>query len=442
MSATVLPPTCDVVVAGGGPAGSSAATLLQRAGLDVVLLEKAQHPRPQVGESVLPHVWKFLDLLGVADAIREEQFVKKMGGIIAWNDSLHQISFSEFGITGGSGLHVERDRFDEILLRHAETEGVRVFEKVAAQDVDIDDDGVTVTYHDHRNAAKTEGAIRCRYLVDATGYQTLMASKCQSRKLVGKGGHYVGIWGYFRNARFLGVDAHAYPDTNVHDVRPVTFVLSFADGWAWHIVLRGKTSVGLVINKDDVRKGKGKEGLEHYFLETCAGIPYLRDLLEGAEFIPGSLAVRPDYSYYNETIAGDRFFCVGDAAGFVDPIFSQGVQAAFFNATVCAWAIESILKRPQRAQAYRRIYTNQVKQYYAFIRAISFGHMDGEEGMDLALAQRLMRFLPENERELALAAAATTHRAENFLHLARQDSTNTGTTHIPIRMKPLERLFI
>lgn len=442
MSRTSIPPTCDVVVAGGGPAGSSAATYLQHAGLDVVLLEKARHPRPQVGESLLPHVWKFLDLLGVSDAIREEGFVQKTGGIIAWNDTLHQITFSDFGITGGSGLHVERDRFDEILLRHAEKEGVQVFEEVAALDVDINDDGVTVTYSDNRGDTKMLGTIRCRYLVDATGYQTLMASKYKTRKLVGQSGHYVGIWGYFRNARFLGADAHAYPDTEVHNVRPVTFVLSFADGWVWHIVLRGKTSVGLVINKDDVRKGSGKEGLEQYFLNTCASIPYLRDLLAEAQFIPGSLSVRPDYSYYNETIAGDHFFCVGDAAGFVDPIFSQGVQAAFFNAATCAWALESTLKRPQRAKTYRNIYINQVKQYYAFIRAISFGHMDGKKGMDVHLAQRLMKFLPENERELALAAAATTHRAENFLRLAKHESAKTGSENTPIRLKPLERLYI
>jgi flavin-dependent dehydrogenase len=143
-----IPKSCDVLVIGGGPAGSSAAALLAKAGIDVVLLEKALHPRPQVGESLIPHFWKYTDQTGASALIEQEGFVAKAGGITVWNGKIHRIAFAEFGFTRPA-LHVERDRFDFLLLQHAASLGAGVYQQVGVKGVDFSDpDRLRVHYLD------------------------------------------------------------------------------------------------------------------------------------------------------------------------------------------------------------------------------------------------------------------------------------------------------
>ena len=122
---------------------------------------------------------------------------------------------------------------------------------------------------------------------------------------------------------------------------------------AWHIQLREMVSVGLIINTSKIKR-MGKQEQETYFLSTVKKIPYLRELLEPATYIEGSMAFRPDYSFYSTKPAGKNFGCIGDAGAFVDPIFSHGCQAAFYSASVCAWAVEASFNRPDRAENYGR----------------------------------------------------------------------------------------
>src|SRR5512139_3552876 len=135
---TAIPQSCDVLVIGGGPAGSSAATHLAQAGFDVVLLERAIFPRNQVGESLIPHIWKFTDMTGVSEKIEQEGFLAKAGSSTVWNDNIRQLLFSDLGYTR-PGLHVERDNFDDILLKHAESCGAQVFDEVAVKRFDFSD---------------------------------------------------------------------------------------------------------------------------------------------------------------------------------------------------------------------------------------------------------------------------------------------------------------
>ncbi len=165
-----IPSYADVVVIGGGPAGSSAATHLAQAGIEVVLLEKTQFPRNQVGESLIPHIWKFTDLTGVSDKIRQEGFLAKAGGITVWDDNIRQILFSDFGYER-PGLHVERDIFDHLLLTHAEECGAQVFQQVAVKNIDFDDVlRPEVVYLDKRGQSNAKGAIHCQYITDVTRY--------------------------------------------------------------------------------------------------------------------------------------------------------------------------------------------------------------------------------------------------------------------------------
>lgn len=420
-----VPKKCDVVIIGGGPGGSAAAGFLTKGGLHVVLLDKAKHPRPAVGESLIPHIWKLTDELGFSEKIKTDGFLPKAGGVVVWDGRIQLMRFSDFGYAGRSGLHVERDRFDELLLRHVEGLGASVFEEVIVRNVELDaPGGPVVRYDDRRGGGRAEGSISCRFVVDASGPAAVLAKQLDSRKLVHSDTKFVGLWGYFKNARYFGVDGESHAPSEVRDAKPVTLVIKYEDGWIWDIVLRGETSVGFVMSTDRV-KSMDRSERERYFLETCRSVPYLRELLAEAEYVPGSLAFRPDYSYYSDRVAGDRFYCVGDAGAFVDPIFSQGVLTALYHASLCSWSLLGQLAQPERKDFYLEMFRIRVLQYYGFSRLLAFGDFGGE-GIDPKLVRQLVRSLPQNEMQLSFAASWSTSRHGNLERMIREAGIDTS----------------
>jgi len=415
---TAIPKSCDVLVIGGGPAGSSAATHLAQAGIDVVLLERAVFPRNQVGESLIPHIWKFTDLTGVSEKIEQEGFLAKAGGITVWDDKIHQILFSDFGYTR-PGLHVERDVFDDILLKHAESCGAQVFNEVAVKKIDFSDSQwPAIHYTDKRGQSNDEDVIRSQYVIDASGHSSFLASHFKTRQTISAQMNFLSLWGYFKNSRFVGVDRQSYAGDALANVKPVTFVMSFEDGWVWHIVLRDKTSVGLILPTERT-KGMDRQQREGFFKQTCTHLPYLSNLLEPATFIEGSLQFRPDYSYYSGNICGENYYCIGDAAAFVDPIFSHGVQNALYNAAASTLAIKESLKNKKQRLRYSQLCESRMQQFYGFSRALSLGDF-GSNGVNPGLVKNLMKSLPPLELELILVASEMTNRSENFRRLARE----------------------
>lgn len=411
-----IPAQCDVLVVGGGPAGSSAATHLARAGIDAVLLEREAFPRNQVGESLIPHFWKFADLSGVSEKIAAAGFLEKAGGITVWNGQIRQILFSEFGYTR-PGMHIERDAFDNLLLQHAQSCGAAAFTGVTAQSADFADNRrVTVAYTDKRGGNTEAGTIRCRYVVDASGYHALLARQFKTRQSIRSELKFLSLWGYFENSRYVGADRQSHAPEDVRRVKPVTFVMSHRDGWLWHIILRDKTSVGLVIHTDRT-KGMSREAREDYFQQTCRSLPYLKQLLAPpARFIDGSLQFRPDYSYYSTQICNENYYCIGDAAGFVDPIYSHGVQNALYNAAVAALAIQESLKNERHRARYSQLCATRIQQFYGFSRALALGDFGGD-GVNGELVKNLIKSIPPLELELMLAASEITNRSGNFRRL-------------------------
>ncbi len=414
---TIIPKECSVLVIGGGPAGSSAATHLAKAGVDVVLLERARFPRNQVGESLIPHFWKFTDQLGVSEKIAQQGFISKAGGITVWNNKIHQILFSEYGYTR-PGLHIERDVFDDLLLSFSVQQGAQVFNQLVVKKVNLSGSVTVVHYTDTRGSPNQDGVITCRFVIDASGHSSILAHQLNTRQTISSAMNFLSLWGYFKNSRYVGVDRQSHAHSELGAVPPVTFVMSHDDGWLWHIILRDKTSVGLIVHSDKLT-GMNKVQREAYFKQSCAQLPYLKDLLRDAEFIADSLQYRPDYSYYASQTCRDNYYCIGDAAGFVDPIFSHGVQNAFYNAAVATLAIKESLKNGAKSARFAALCENRMQQFYSFSRALSLGDF-GCNGVHRDLVKSLMKSLPPLELELMLVASEMTNRSENFKQLAHE----------------------
>jgi len=412
------PKKTDIVIIGAGPAGSSAATHLAQAGYEVVILEKTLFPRNQVGESLIPHFWKFTDALGVSNKIEAEGFIHKAGGMTVWNGKIQQILFSDFGYQR-SGLHVERAIFDNLLLKHAQETGAYFFQQIVVRKVDFSNPPSPIVYFTDRNSDINQlHFIKCSYVIDATGHNSLLAQQFGTRRTISHKMNFLSMWGYFKNSRYPGIDAQSHSLKFINRISPVTFIISYEDGWLWHIILRDKTSVGLVVHTDRTQ-GMNKKQRESFFKQTCYERPYLKDLLAPASFINNSLQYRPDYSYYSTQICGDNYYCIGDAAAFIDPIFSHGVQNAFYNAALASLAIKESLKKPSNRKRYSQLCATRMQQFYGFSRALSLGDF-GCNGVNRELVKSLMKIMPALELELMLVAAEMTNRSENFKQLAKE----------------------
>lgn len=440
-----IPEICDVVVIGGGPAGSLTATYLSQQGYTVVLLERQKHPRPHVGESLLPHFWKYCDAAGVSGKIEAEGFVKKAGGTVIWKDTIRQMGFKDFGFTRPS-LHVERDRFDQILAEHACEQGAQLFEEVEVRSVILADDPNAgqqqVSYRELHS--RRAGTITCRFVVDASGQNAVIARQLGLR-VIDEGFRFASIWGYFTDSKYFSSDGRAYPFTALVETPTTTFVTWIPDsgdwGWVWHIPLRTETSVGLILPIDQLRAAKEQgESWESYFLKKCYEIPYLKDLLAEATYRPGSLTGVQDYSYRSTQLVGPGFFLVGDAAGFIDPIFSAGMLIGMYSAYTVAWAIDRCYKKPAHTAHYQALYAQQLAGRLEVARSLALpGYRTGNDANTIAKA--MVQMESGIEQELMAAAAKLTTRADNFTNLI-EDGPINKSRFAAQRYRTLERLAV
>ncbi len=417
-----VPTTADVVVIGGGPAGSLASTVLTHKGHGVVLLERGSHPRPQVGESLIPDFWKYADLMKVTEKLEKEGFVSKSGAVVSWGGQVRAHSFGDFGYTRPA-VHVERERFDQILFDHAGSQGVATFEHTTVVGVEFPSDDADVTERatvSYKTADGGKGTIACRYVIDASG-QTAVVGRQLGIRHIDDVFRFLSIWGYWEGSRYLDLDGVGHDEGELGEVSPATFLSSLDEagdsGWSWHIRLREESSVGLVLPLDLVKSAREPgESWESFYERSCRAVPVLRDLLEGATLRPGSVSSIRDYSYRSTAVAGPGWFLVGDAAGFVDPIFSVGVVIALYGAAAAAWAVDRVLTHPEQAQRTRDMFSRQLNGRVEVARSLALPrYRGGAEITDLAKATLALE--RSAVKDIMYAVSEFTTRSDNWLEI-------------------------
>lgn len=381
--------TYDVVVVGGGPGGSTLAALVAKQGHSVLLLEKEFFPRYQIGESLLPStVHGICRLSGATDELLRAGFPVKRGGTFRWgaNPEPWTFSFSVSPRMAGptsTAFQVERSRFDKILLDNARRCGAEVREGCAVTEVLEEGERVTgVRWTDDGGAQREAHA---RFVVDSSGSKSRLNQRIGGHREYSEFFRNLALFGYFENGKRL-------PEPDRNNI----LCVAFDSGWFWYIPLSDTlTSVGAVVRRDLAEKVQGDpEKALQALIDEC---PMISDCLAPARRVTegqyGEVRVRKDYSYHHTSFWRPGMVLVGDAACFVDPVFSSGVHLATYSALLAARSINSTLAGTVGEEAamneFEARYRREYGVFYEFL--MSFYDMHQAEGSYFWEAKKVTR---------------------------------------------------
>ena len=340
----------DVLVIGGGPAGTTAATFLARKGWKVALLEKSRHPRFHIGESLLPMNLPILERLGVLEQVRAIG-VHKLGADFPVQDAADTTHVFRFDRAldprFGYAFQVKREQFDQLLFENARASGVDAREDTTVERVEFEGGRPRVAHARTRDGRGYR--VRFGYLVDASGRDTFLGN---TLKLKGKSKLHqsAAIFSHFKGVqRREGEDAG-----NITVDR-------FAHGWFWLIPLKDDVmSVGAVCFPEYLKQRRGSAN-EEFLMQTLQSTPTVWKRMQQAQRV-APVHVTGNYSYTCSTMAGPGWVMAGDAYAFIDPVFSSGVYLGMNSAEHAAQVVDGALREPTREAALQRAMQRRLKR--------------------------------------------------------------------------------
>ncbi|HSZ54057.1 MAG TPA: NAD(P)/FAD-dependent oxidoreductase [Tepidisphaeraceae bacterium] len=332
-------PDYDAIIIGGGPAGATAALLLAKEGFRTLVVERSTFPRFHIGESLLPRHFSLLEELGLLEQVRKLPHVPKFGVafLMGDNSAIARFPFSLGLLPGYEALNLERAPFDALLLKNVKDAGATVLENTTVKRIVRLNDGYVAVEADNRE-------ISARWLLDASGQGTVVGRHlgtrvaCTDRHL-----QKVAYFNHFENVdRPAGIEG-GYP-----------LIVMCKEGWFWLIPLDEKrTSVGLVLDPKVARTlDVPANCVLQWAIQRC---PAVRERMKSASGIETNI-VTADFSYRCRPYAGPGYFLVGDAAAFMDPIFSTGVCLAMMSGQQAAARVTRLLRGSTSPAAARRQY--------------------------------------------------------------------------------------
>jgi FADH2-dependent halogenase len=359
----------DVAIIGGGPAGSTAGALLARAGRRVVIFEREKFPRFHIGESLLPFSMKAFTRLGLHEKFARAGFMEKFGGEICSACTEKGVKFyfkDGFRSETDHSYQVTRADFDKVLLDHAAEIGAEVNEETAVERIAFSNERVELeVVTSRRDFRPAEGAstarrtIGARYLIDASGRNSLI-------------GNYFKLKKNYEHLQKMSIFAHYDDVDRDHGIDgTLTRMVRGIDRWFWLIPLTAKrTSVGIVFDSATFRAAK--KSPEQFLADALAEQPLLANRMRGATRV-SQVYTAADFSYRNNRLTGERWLLAGDAAGFIDPVFSSGVFLAVLAGENAADVLTEALERPKKARKllahYERTVNRAMDVYLRFVNA-------------------------------------------------------------------------